>query len=145
MKKQFELNGVNVELSKEQLQEMLKDFDKPVWSIEKDENEQIVLLKNKEQIRWLWDTDQNYQYNISTLVIKIAEEMGYLASEEQIKDDNHDVYNITFNIYDKRIKVNFNFNQVNGKIIDTQEHTEEIVELIKSSEDLLKYIWMENE
>lgn len=144
MKKQFELNGVNVELSKEQLQEMLKEFDKPVWSIEKDENEQIVLLKNKEQIRWLWDTDQNYQYNISLLPITIAEEMGYLATKEQIKDTDKAAKDISFCLYEKSVYVTTWQSAPNHKIIDTHVHAEEIVKLIESNEDLLKYIWMED-
>lgn len=145
MKKQFELNGVNVELTKEQLQEMLKEFDKPVWSITKDTDGYMCLRKGFELVSYLWGPRVKYQENISTLVFKIAEEMGYLATKEQIKDVNKKNFNLYFDIFDKAIRIDGWFYNTYNKVIDTEAHAEEIIQLINSSEDLLKYIWMENE
>lgn len=146
MKKQFELNGVNVELSKEQLQEMLKDFDKPVWSIKKYADGDIALIKNGEKWKWvwLWCKGNPYHYNITQLVFHIANAMGYLATKEQIKDVNKKTFNLYFDIADKAIRIDGWFYNPYNKVIDTEAHAEEIIQLIKSSKDLLDYIWMED-
>lgn len=138
MNKTFKLNGVNVELSKEQLQEMLKEFNKKTWTINRFSDWEIVLKKNGDFERRLINAEvtqrKYFTQDFSKLVYIIAEAMGYLATPKQILDEDMKTYQVYYNAFNETWDISAATNFVDSSyIIDTLEHAWEIAKLLNNS------------
>lgn len=144
MTKTIKLEG---NFTKEQLEEELLKFDSKIWEIVSDEKENIITLQNDAGYKTIiWDnTVCSFAQNITNLVLKMAQALGYLSTFDLITDKLSDAHNIFFNHQSKEINEYWSRTDLRGRIIDTKEHAKEIVSLIKSSLPLLRNIWRRGE
>ena len=107
-KKQFNIDGKEIELSKEQLEDMIEDFDKPKqsWNLRKthiisiinDSHFISIYNGNTEKGFIARNTEEDYQRNFGNISRTIAIYMDDLMETEDVLDPNIEGHYIQYNV-----------------------------------------------